>query len=94
MLQRCECGILYPGRLALLMQTPQGSCLCAYAAVAWKRGIRNEQLECAIAIELRILDVWFPALLNVPNSSMAERMSARVAVCSCKAFGNRVGAGV
>ena len=92
MLKRCDYEVLYPRPLAHLMQTPQGSFLGAYTMVAWKRGVRNEQLECRIAIEFHILDVWFPMLLRISNSSMAERISVCVAVCSYEAFGHCDGA--
>ena len=64
-----------------------------YAIVARKLGIRRKDLlEYTITIELRILDVWFPALLHDSNSSMAEQFSTHVTVCYYKAFGDRDGA--
>ena len=73
-------GILYLGRLALLMQTPQGSRLCAAAMVAWILVICGKQLECAIAIELCILDGWFATLLHVSNRRITGARFGRVAV--------------
>ena len=91
MVKRYDYEILYPGRLAHLMQTSQGPCLGAYAMVAWKRGVRNEQRECRIAIEFHILDVGFPMLFRISNS-MAERISVCVAICSYEVFGHCDGA--
>ena len=84
----CDYGILYPGRLALLVQSPQGSFLSAYVTVARRLVLNSEQLERTISIEPRILEVWFPILPHVSNSSMIGKISGRVVVCSCHAGGH------